>query len=509
MVVEAKNPDGSPTVRSGPYLGNGATVAFDYDFPITRDTEVKVMRQNADLTETVLTPTTQYTVSGVGAASGGQVTLTSGALLPTGSKLILLLNMDFEQPVDYSNQGRIQLSLLETSLDRLTLVARQLREELSRAVTVDTFSTTDLGTFRANITALGLIEAQIASVAANIAPVTAVSGGLANINAVAGIAAAVSSVASIAANVSTVASNMGAITTNAANITAILGAAGAATAAASSASDAAASAAAAQLFNPAAYVSRSNFISDAGNSIALSTEVLSEAQSDLLLPTLATAARLVRGGSRGIWAQRNFAQVVITDDEETYGFSGINGGVSIAPTTPSLLSPFGSVLRSGGSQANSGGQVVGKNFPFDRRGLKRTVFVLRVDTVTSIAIRAGFFTTGGVGAVPDTGFFFVLGDNQLRTVAALPAGASTIGPPVTIAAGDLLHLEVEYDFPGSTARFRAYRLDPNPVLLIDEALSRGTWPGNTLVSSQLVALRTVISAGDLLTLYTAGFGVIL
>lgn len=219
MTVEAQNPDGTPIVKSGPYNGNGVTTAFNYTFPITAIGEVKVVRQNADLTETVLVLTTDYTVTGAGNPAGGQVILNSGALLPTGAKLVLLLDMDFDQAVDYSNQGRIQLSLLEISLDKLTLAARQLREELLRAVTVDAFNTVNIAQLRANVNSLAAIEAQIITVSNNIASVQSNAANIASIN------------------------------TNAANIVAIQNASANANSAASSAAAAAASAASADFKN--------------------------------------------------------------------------------------------------------------------------------------------------------------------------------------------------------------------------------------------------------------------
>lgn len=146
MTVEAQNIDGSPIVSSGPYLGNGVTTAFSYEFPITRETEIKVTRQNADLTEDVLALTTDYTVAGVGNSGGGTISLVSAALAPAGSKLVLQLDMAFDQQTDYSNQGRIKLELLETSLDSLVLMCRQLKEQVSRAVLVGSFSAEDPST---------------------------------------------------------------------------------------------------------------------------------------------------------------------------------------------------------------------------------------------------------------------------------------------------------------------------------------------------------------------------
>lgn len=308
MTVEAQNPDGTPIVRSGPYNGNGVTVAFDYDFPVTAETEVKVLRQNADLTEDILEITTDYTVSGAGSPAGGAITLTSAALLPTGTRLVLLLDMPFNQTSDYSNQGRIQLALLEVSLDRLTLICRQLREEMLRAVTVDAFNTTDISTLRTNIAALALIEAEIAAVAGSIASVTIVAGISASVTTVAGIAAAVSTVAGIAAAVSTVSTNIAAINTNATNIVAIQGAAAAAAAAAVSAGEAAASAALAATFNPALYVTKASFLTDVAASVTTAAETIAANDNDTTLPTSAAVVDYVAAQLAG-YAPPGYAEV--------------------------------------------------------------------------------------------------------------------------------------------------------------------------------------------------------
>ncbi len=53
--------------RSGPYNGNGSTVAFAYKFKIVDEKYIQVIQTNAAGKESVLRLTTDYTVSGVGA----------------------------------------------------------------------------------------------------------------------------------------------------------------------------------------------------------------------------------------------------------------------------------------------------------------------------------------------------------------------------------------------------------------------------------------------------------
>lgn len=216
MTVETITGGGEPVTKSGPYDGNGVTSVFDYDFQIQDETELLVVRQNADLSEDTLTLTTDYTVAGVGADAGGQVTLVAPATaLPTGTKLVLQYGGDYNQSADYSSQGGINLAELEAALDKLTMHLRSLKEMVDRSVKIDAFGDVDLVTLQANIKALALIETEITTVAGISAAVsavaavdtdvTAVAAIAANVTAVAGIVADVTAVAGVAADVSAVA----------------------------------------------------------------------------------------------------------------------------------------------------------------------------------------------------------------------------------------------------------------------------------------------------------------
>ena len=73
------------------YSGNGSTSAFSYTFKIFDDDDVTVIiRTDSTGTETVKTKTTHYTVSGVGSASGGTITFTSGNIPASGETVLLL-----------------------------------------------------------------------------------------------------------------------------------------------------------------------------------------------------------------------------------------------------------------------------------------------------------------------------------------------------------------------------------------------------------------------------------
>lgn len=216
MTVETES-GGLPVLKSGPYNGNGVTAAFDYDFPVQDETEIEVLRQNADLSVTTLTLTTHYTVSDVGVDAGGQVTIVDPATnLPTGTKLLIRYVGDFLQAVDWSNQSGLQLAQLEAALDKQMMHLRQIKEQLGRTAQTDAFETTNLADLVDAITAVVAISSDIATVAGISANVTTVAGISANVTAVAGIAANITTAAGIASEIATVAGDSADIATLAA-----------------------------------------------------------------------------------------------------------------------------------------------------------------------------------------------------------------------------------------------------------------------------------------------------
>ena len=116
------------------YTANGSTVAYDFTFKVLAKENLQVIVTNASGAETVLTLTTDYTVS-LNADTGlGTVTLVTA---PTsGFKITILRNMDFEQNTSIQNQGTSQFSgrSLEQAFDKLTLLALQLKESAKRAI---------------------------------------------------------------------------------------------------------------------------------------------------------------------------------------------------------------------------------------------------------------------------------------------------------------------------------------------------------------------------------------
>lgn len=121
----------SETNRSGPYTCNGVTTTFPFGFKIFDETHIRVVLTNSVGVETDLTLGTDYTVSGVGEASGGAVV--ANVAYATGNKITLLLNVPYTQNTDLENQGAYFAETIERAIDLLTQQCLQLKEVVSRS----------------------------------------------------------------------------------------------------------------------------------------------------------------------------------------------------------------------------------------------------------------------------------------------------------------------------------------------------------------------------------------
>lgn len=374
MTVETVDLDGLPVTKSGPYLGNGVTSVFDYDFQIQTSAELKVTRQNADLTETELVLTTDYTVAGVGVDAGGQVTLVAPATaLPTGAQMVIRYHGAYNQSADYSSQGGVDLGALETSLDALMMHLRELREAADRAVSVDAFGTVDVAALRSNISALALIEAQIVIVASNIATVTTVAAVAADVTTVAGISTDVTTVAGDTAGIAAIVANLVAVQNAAANAIAAAASAVAsdvsAVAAGASQGAAAASAAAALASQVAALASE------------LAAAISAAAAANRVLKTSDTGSAAIPTGTE---AQRDVSPSTgyLRFNSTVSSFEGYNG------------TAWGSI--GGGATGSAGDQVFVQNdqtvtadytVPADKNAM--TTGPIQINSGVSVTVSAG------------------------------------------------------------------------------------------------------------------------
>ena len=123
----------STTVKNS-YSGNGSTTAFAYTFKIFANTDLQVIIRSSTGIETVKTLTTHYTVSGVGDASGGNVTFTSGNIPASGETVVIRRAVPQTQAIDYIANDPFPAESHEEGLDRATMTLQQVQEELDRAI---------------------------------------------------------------------------------------------------------------------------------------------------------------------------------------------------------------------------------------------------------------------------------------------------------------------------------------------------------------------------------------
>ncbi|MEK9748662.1 MAG: hypothetical protein VW443_02885 [Pseudomonadales bacterium] len=126
-------PISSETTRTGPYTGNGGTTVFAYTFLVFDDDDLEVvLTTTATGAEVIQTKTTHYTVSGVGSASGGNVTMVTP---PTsGQTLTIRRKLDLLQDDDFTNQDQYRGGTHERIYDELTQMMQQLQEQIDRCI---------------------------------------------------------------------------------------------------------------------------------------------------------------------------------------------------------------------------------------------------------------------------------------------------------------------------------------------------------------------------------------
>jgi hypothetical protein len=114
------------------FNGNGSTTVFAYSFKIFDQDDLTVIVRSATGTETVKTITTHYTVSGVGNAGGGNVTMLTAPA--SGETLTILREQDLVQELNLVENDPFPSQSLEDALDKLTFIVQQHDEELGRSI---------------------------------------------------------------------------------------------------------------------------------------------------------------------------------------------------------------------------------------------------------------------------------------------------------------------------------------------------------------------------------------
>lgn len=124
--------------KAGPFVGNGATVTFPFTFKVFAAGDLVVTEAvTATGVETTLVLTTDYTVSlnaDQNASPGGSITL---GVAPSAAQTVTITSgLALLQQTSLANQGGFYPSVINDALDRLTIFAQQLQEQVSRSFKV-------------------------------------------------------------------------------------------------------------------------------------------------------------------------------------------------------------------------------------------------------------------------------------------------------------------------------------------------------------------------------------
>ncbi|ECI2916340.1 hypothetical protein CSP68_002623 [Salmonella enterica subsp. diarizonae] len=127
----------STEVDHNDYTGNGVTTSFPYTFRIFKksDLVVQVVDLNENITELILD--TDYTVTGAGGYTGGNVVLS--APLANGYHISISRELPVTQEIDLRNQGKFFAEVHEDAFDKLTMLIQQVRSWLSLALRKPSF----------------------------------------------------------------------------------------------------------------------------------------------------------------------------------------------------------------------------------------------------------------------------------------------------------------------------------------------------------------------------------
>lgn len=114
------------------YNGNGSTTVFAYTFKIFDQDDLTVIIRSASGTETTQTITTHYTVSGVGADGGGNVTMLTAPA--SGETITILREQPLTQGLDLVPNDPFPANSIEDALDKVVFMVQQHDEELARTI---------------------------------------------------------------------------------------------------------------------------------------------------------------------------------------------------------------------------------------------------------------------------------------------------------------------------------------------------------------------------------------
>ena len=130
----------SSTTTKVSYSGDGSTTVFAYTFKVFNASDLVVIkRTDSTGAESVQTITTNYTVSGVGNANGGNVTFVTAPA--SGETVVIRRTSAQTQTTDYTPNDPFPAETHEEALDKLTFMVQEQQEELDRSIKISRTNT--------------------------------------------------------------------------------------------------------------------------------------------------------------------------------------------------------------------------------------------------------------------------------------------------------------------------------------------------------------------------------
>lgn len=117
----------SATKSRWEYTGDASTTVFAYTNKIFADADLEVRSDGV-----LQALTTNYTVSGAGVVTGGNVTYVTAPA--NGVKIVIIRVVADTQGTEYPAGGSLPSGVIEKDIDRRTIVSQQQAEEIDRAI---------------------------------------------------------------------------------------------------------------------------------------------------------------------------------------------------------------------------------------------------------------------------------------------------------------------------------------------------------------------------------------
>ena len=366
----------SSTTTKNSYSGNGSTTVFAYAFKIFAEADLKVIVRSSTGTETTKTLNADYTVSGVGVTSGGNVTF--GSAPASGETVVIRREAALTQTTDYTANDPFPAEDHEntmTSTEFTVGASDRANKVLAFDSSGEISVTQELGTFKGNWAAStayvvrdivkdtstnNIFIVNSAHTSSGAQPLTT-NANSAKYDLLVDAASATTSATAAATSATAAATSATTASTQASNAstsasTASTQATNAANSATAAAASAAAAATSADNFDDVYLGSKSSEPSTDNDGDALNA-------GDLFFDTTVNAIKVYTGSAWQIVSQASLTSVVSDTTPQLGGDLDVNGNGIVSVSNGNIaLTPNGSgVVRLDGNVDIQTGEIVLKN----------------------------------------------------------------------------------------------------------------------------------------------------